>query len=625
MLSLSIVAGLVFLVLARAAGALEIFRIGGEDQPHPEQAEIHFHPLSWNDFEEKAGLDEQAFAQGVLRPLLLDPAENIARTSVERGGGVYIGGSVWESMIDGDPKTYSPFFPNLSYCSGMVEWRRITLDLGRSFHVNRVRLLTAERGHYPEEIDVLAHQVPLLKLLEAQSWGCGTPPSSAGKQVYRVAENVRDTIDVRFPPVSAWTAELLIYRSSPKDIKVGEVEVYGEGYIEQASYVSPFIDLGEPAIWGDLRWGGRKDPQAQVHIQSRAGKGLDPNIYWRFTGRGSETSRFDEEGRPLDATTYARLKGDAAAPITYDTENWGFWSPPYEFADNNSASVLSPGPNSVFQLRVDFLSTLSDGGEVEFIEFSATQPPLAEEVIGEIYPPEVPLGEIAQFTYVLRPTIRAQHSGFDQVEISTPFGLEGVDTVKVDGALVSYEVGQLDSTRFSIQLPHPLKAEDAGKLIEVVFRASVLRYGTTFDGWVRDTSRPLELAQRINPGDASSRIRSETLSVRTSFSDRLIADLRVEPRTFTPNRDGVNEGVNFSFDLLQLTGGTPLRLEVFDLSGRLVRVVYEGQQQSGRFRFSWDGRDENRELVSPGLYLYRIAVGAEKGQDQRAGTIAVVY
>ena len=159
----------------------------------------------------------------------------------------------------------------------------------------------------------------------------------------------------------------------------------------------------------------------------------------------------------------------------------------------------------------------------------------------------------------------------------------------------------------------------------MLFRAPVLRYSTEFAGWVRDTSRPLELAQRINPGDAARELRSETLSVRTTFLKRLLADLQVEPASFTPNGDGINETVGFSFNLLQLTGVAPLKLLIFDLSGQLVRVVHEGAQQSGRFSFTWDGMDIDRQLVPPGLYVYRISVEAEKGVDREVGTIAVVY
>jgi gliding motility-associated-like protein len=181
-----------------------------------------------------------------------------------------------------------------------------------------------------------------------------------------------------------------------------------------------------------------------------------------------------------------------------------------------------------------------------------------------------------------------------------------------------------DSTRFSIKLSPPRKAGDLGGPVKVYFRAPILRYGTSFDGWVRDSERPLELGQRINPGNAAPELVSETLSVRTSLSEKLLADLQVEPRTFTPNGDGINDISRFSFNLLQVTEDVPVRLEIFDLSGRLLRMQ-EALQESGQFSFSWDGRDNRQELVPPGLYLYRIVVEAKKGKDRQAGTIAVVY
>ena len=397
--------------------------------------------------------------------------------------------------------------------------------------------------------------------------------------------------------------------------------------VHQASYVSPFIDLGESAIWGMMRWRGRQDPEAKVWIQSRAGNDLDPNMYWRFTGQDQERPPFDVEGHLLDAAAYARLKPEEQAPITYDIENWSFWTAPYEFADSSGTLVQSPGRRSVFQLRVDFLSTAREGGEIDFIEFAATKPPLTEEVVGEIYPSEVGLGEMVQFTYAIQATIQAPHSGFDQVVIATPFGLAGVDTVKLGGVAVEVpvQIERPDSTLFSVQLPRHWDVEDSGEWIEVVFRAPVLRYGTRFDGWVRDSARPLEVAQRITPGDATPHLHSEGLRVTTPFSKRLLGRVRVEPRIVTPNGDGVNETIQFSFALLQLTETAPLRVEIFDLSGHLQRVLYEGQEQSGQLHFSWDGRDSYRRLVAPGLYVYRIVVKAAKGRDHQEGIVAVAY
>ena len=76
---------------------------------------------------------------------------------------------------------------------------------------------------------------------------------------------------------------------------------------------------------------------------------------------------------------------------------------------------------------------------------------------------------------------------------------------------------------------------------------------------------------------------------------------------------------------MQETQEVPLRLAIFDLSGRPRRIIHDGQQHSGGLRFAWDGRDQSGERVPPGLYVYRISVESEEGDDQLAGTVAVVY
>jgi len=245
----------------------------------------------------------------------------------------------------------------------------------------------------------------------------------------------------------------------------------------------------------------------------------------------------------------------------------------------------------------------------------------------EIFPPEVELGETAQFILSIEPTIRAKHSGFDRIQISTPFGVAGVDTVKIGGRPVPFEyfIEGPDSTLFSVQLPRLLQAGDSGELLAVVFRAPALRYGTAFSAWVRNTERPLELAQPINPGDADRSLSSESLTVRTTFSNHLLAGFKVQPTTATPNGDGLNDAIKFSFELLQLTDVVFMQVEIFDVSGRLVRVLHRGGVSVGTFQFSWDGREASRALVPPGLYLYRVLVEAEEGQDTRTGALAVVY
>ena len=64
--------------------------------------------------------------------------------------------------------------------------------------------------------------------------------------------------------------------------------------------------------------------------------------------------------------------------------------------------------------------------------------------------------------------------------------------------------------------------------------------------------------------------------------------------------DGVTE---ISF---HLSGSSTARLDVFDVSGRLVRTLVDGVHKAGSHTARWDGRDSAGRLVSAGVYFYRL-------------------
>ena len=53
----------------------------------------------------------------------------------------------------------------------------------------------------------------------------------------------------------------------------------------------------------------------------------------------------------------------------------------------------------------------------------------------------------------------------------------------------------------------------------------------------------------------------------------------------------------------------PVRLAIYDVTGRSVRVLVDGVQNAGAREAVWDGRDESGSAVSPGLYVYRLEAG----------------
>jgi flagellar hook assembly protein FlgD len=51
-----------------------------------------------------------------------------------------------------------------------------------------------------------------------------------------------------------------------------------------------------------------------------------------------------------------------------------------------------------------------------------------------------------------------------------------------------------------------------------------------------------------------------------------------------------------------------VKLNIFDLQGKLVRNLYSGKMTQGLNELFWDGTDNMSSRVSAGVYYYRITV-----------------
>jgi len=60
----------------------------------------------------------------------------------------------------------------------------------------------------------------------------------------------------------------------------------------------------------------------------------------------------------------------------------------------------------------------------------------------------------------------------------------------------------------------------------------------------------------------------------------------------------------------ELSGASHVSLRVYDLAGRLVRVLVDEKREPGLHRFLWDGKDGSGRDVPSGLYLYRLQAGS---------------
>jgi hypothetical protein len=67
---------------------------------------------------------------------------------------------------------------------------------------------------------------------------------------------------------------------------------------------------------------------------------------------------------------------------------------------------------------------------------------------------------------------------------------------------------------------------------------------------------------------------------------------------------------------LEAAPGSPARLEIVDVGGRIVRVLWDGVLTGGRATLTWDGRDAAGVAAPSGIYWARLRCGVETRRDR---------
>lgn len=627
-------------LLAHNAFGVTIYRIGAPFSATERDSlvglGVDFREFDWSISQDLDGLEMDSLAAGSLQPNFFAEDEDMAASALTRDGWVAVQNFATvdrhaaQVVIDEDPETFYlwPELDPTAFAQSRIGTEEVTIDLGGRFVIREVRLSPSpdNPGHFFEHF-TLGVSDHLTRL------GNSIPDFPA---IAEIKENTEAEVSVFFdPPVTAEMVQLRIFRKTTKEIGLAAFEVFGVGFVREAFFESDVVELDDIASLGDITWAGREDPDARVEIRTRAGSDPHPLIFWEARPEQQDSVHFLDGGGELAFTDYKkqyRRLADILKPVnnankvSIDMEHWSFWSSPYAF-DNPGVSIVSPGPRRYIQFKADFSSTTEDGGKIDYIEFKASAPPLVRDVLGEIFPIETNVGEPTRFTYFLSSTILEGGSGFDGVEIFTPSGVMSVDSLRIDAVDQDFTSSiREDGLGFEVMLPRKLDESDSGAVVEVVFTAPVLReVGSVFSGRVFDTSRPLEVRQRVVPGDAAIFIDSNQLSVSSSLSSALLFSPEVRPNPFTPNGDGINDVMNISYKLLRVTAAVPVAVEIYDFSGRLVRRLYSSDDPLGEYAHTWDGKDNANRFVAPGLYLYRIVVDVQSDQESSSGVVSVAY
>ena len=555
-------------------------------------------------------------------------------------------GSSGKRSSQGQSGTYSSmmlYYPN---CDCTIPYKILVFDLGAPYNIDRIRFGTRSVRAFDRFIPELTVGIssgdprklgkniyetsPMYafksggspRIIPLRDLGSGVARRLEFDVVFEDFENTKPEFDL----VIGQAVQAIVFAAPLNMWEIAEFEIFGGGYVPKAQYISDIIDFGGPSSVDAVTWHGKTQTGSRVDISARTGIDKDPNHYWRNTFKGNRRSRFDEHGNELTHSTYARLEGGEAVGITPDNENWKFWTPPSELSSSR-LDLTATVPHQFAQFSMDFSSLSDAGSTMNYLQFEVTQPPIVTQVVAEIIPERTQIGELTNFTYKIIPTISEEDSGFDSIEINTPIAPTSVDAVRIGSQNLSrdeYAIEPFNGFHIIVQIPF-IDIQSSGELIEIDFRTEVFQASTVFAGRVFDSTRPQEVRHRIAPGDADPVADGRSLTV-TSERSRKGSIQRLIASGITPNGAGINEVAHIEYDLGNLGGHVPVRVNIYDLGGQNIASLATDNGASGRFTVSWDGTQEKTgHKVSPGLYLAQVTVHTDSGLDKAVTTIPVVY
>jgi len=81
------------------------------------------------------------------------------------------------------------------------------------------------------------------------------------------------------------------------------------------------------------------------------------------------------------------------------------------------------------------------------------------------------------------------------------------------------------------------------------------------------------------------------------------------PRTFALRQNAPNPFNPVTVISYQLPREVRVRIEVFDIAGKLVATLVDEDQTPGVKSVTWDGTNADGEKVASGVYMYRMSAG----------------
>ena len=419
-------------------------------------------------------------------------------------------------------------------------------------------------------------------------------------------------------------------------VHLGEMQLFGPGYQPEVWLESDNIEMPRSQNLTQISWEADTPPGTQVVLQTKTGNTVISDTLY-YTSEGEFLGKGETGSKKYYSRAYKNIQGDKKLLL----EEGPDWSPlSGRYADPSGSKITSPVPRKIVKVRATLLSDdPNTAATLRSIRLNFADP-IARRLLGEVKPTWVKaLGVERSFSlYVRVDTLEQQ---FDELLVRPPSGMvlgEEDDVERqvhlfsgpaaTDEWQESIGVQVLDSGD-SLHVRFPL-LESSVEVLRLDFPATLYSSGGRLKASLRNSDS--EFWQQVDMGDATDEVADNTLIVVAQPESReLFQELQISPGVATPNGDGVNDEVVVQFALVLVGWNQAVEMEIYDLSGRLVRHLTQRRRvAAGRYQIAWDGMDDSGNLAPPGLYAVRLGLdadtqGARLDKKHALRTVALAY
>jgi hypothetical protein len=372
----------------------------------------------------------------------------------------------------------------------------------------------------------------------------------------------RDAFVMADPAGPGW---LMYYTARPASVP----GTYIAGMATSTGDLTQWVN-GEPLWITHDSWSGSSVVESP-HVFEHDGL-----YYLVFTGNGSQPLRLATGADPAGDVASWTLRGTLGAMLALDTAEW--------FA----SEYFVDGSHEYFCFinydRADFREIVWGPDW----RFSLRQPDLFHVQRLTWGAPEVVVGQAVRLRIEAVNTLgkyvklEAFEVDADGSEEPVPLAELGIpDSLKMTGPITDY---------WWTAHAWP-DSQETDRNAEIVLRMSD---GTASTVPIRVAPDPWQPLEWRGLGDGTPRVPRE-------FSEPLTAAAKVGFRALARSPLGG------SALLVDLPAPTPVRVELFDLSGRRVRTLADHALPAGATVLTWDGREAGGAAVRPGVYFARLA------------------